>query len=79
MYLMILRLTKELGILMSSDNMNCNMNAIHDFIEGISTLRCKYSDAELSVFIDQILDRYRENKYPIDEYQLKKIRKKFNL
>lgn len=70
------RLLRELKERVTSDNLNCNMNAINDFIEGTLTLRSKYSDARIKEFIDLTLKDLQDKKIPIDMIQVEKIRKK---
>ncbi len=70
------RLLKELMDRVTSDNLNCNMNAINDFIEGTLTFRSKVSDERIKEFIDLTLKDLQNKKIPINKSQVDNIRKK---
>ncbi len=70
------KLLKELNERLTLDNVNCNMNAINDFIEGALTLRSQYSEEEIKKFIDSTLATLKERNIKIDITQLAKIREK---
>ncbi len=73
------QLLEELNERLTSYNVNCNMNAINDFIEGSLTLKSKYSEEEIKNFVDSVLDSLRKKNIPMNMSQLAKIREKCDI
>lgn len=69
----------EIARQLTFDNTNYNMNIIANHLEIFCVKNTKLSQSTKKKYVDELIKNIKKGGYPIDEYQVKRIRERLGL